>query len=45
VTDLNQNRNLADLHADLLKLYGVTPPAVLGAGDYKSTGKPSGLLG
>jgi hypothetical protein len=43
VTELSQNRNLADLHADLLKLYGVSPPA-LGGGDYQSTGKPSGLL-
>jgi uncharacterized protein DUF1552 len=43
VTDLGQNRNLSDLHADLLKLYGKSPPA-LGAGEYKSTGKPSGIL-
>lgn len=44
ITDVNQNRNMTDLHADLLKLYGVTPPA-LGAGAYASTGKPSGILG
>ena len=43
VTNLGQNRNLSDLHADLLKLYGVTPPA-LGAGEYASTGRPSGIL-
>jgi hypothetical protein len=44
ITDVNQNRNMTDLHADLLKLYGVNPPA-LGSGAYASTGKPSGILG
>jgi hypothetical protein len=38
----SQNRNLADLHADVLRLFGVTPPA-LGAGGYESTGQPSGI--
>ena len=43
VTDVAQNRNLADLHVDLLKLYGVAKPA-FGQGPYASTGKPSGVL-
>jgi hypothetical protein len=43
VTDLAQNRNMSDLHIDLLKLYGVSTPS-LGEGAYKSTGKPSGIL-
>lgn len=38
----SQNRNLADLHADILRLFGVNPPA-LGAGGYESTGKASGI--
>jgi hypothetical protein len=38
----NANRNLADLHADILKLCGATPPA-LGGGEYASTGMPSGI--
>jgi len=43
VTDVNVNRNMSDLHVDLLKLYGVTVPS-LGDGAYKSTGRPSGIL-
>ena len=43
VAMLGQNRNMADLHVDLLKLYGVAAPT-LGGGEYKSTGKPSGIL-
>lgn len=43
VTDFNQNRNLADLHVDLLKLYGVNKPTFGDAG-YASTGKPTGIL-
>jgi len=43
VTELGQNRNMSDLHVDLLKLYGVEVPS-LGEGAYKSTGKPSGIL-
>lgn len=43
VATLNQNRTMADLHVDLLKLYGVTAPT-LGAAQYASTGKPSGIL-
>jgi hypothetical protein len=39
----SSNRNMADLHADLLKLYGMTPPP-LGTAEYASTGKPSGIL-
>ena len=38
----SQNRNLADLHADILRLFGVNPPQ-LGAGGYESTGQPSGI--
>jgi hypothetical protein len=44
VTNTSANRNLADLHVDLLRLYGVRVPT-LGAGPYQSTGTPSGLLG
>ena len=43
VTDVNLNRNMSDLHVDLLKLYGVAVPS-LGDGAYKSTGRPSGIL-
>lgn len=43
VTDLGQNRNMSDLHVDLMKLYGVNAPN-LGEGAYKSTGRPSGIL-
>ncbi|MBX3222456.1 MAG: DUF1552 domain-containing protein [Labilithrix sp.] len=43
VTELGQNRNMSDLHVDLLKLYGVRVTS-LGEGAYKSTGRPSGIL-
>src|SRR5690606_32633783 len=43
VTDVAQNRNMADLYVDLLKLYGVSAPS-FGDGAYRSTGKPSGIL-
>ncbi len=43
VSDLGQNRSMADLHVDLAKLYGVATPT-LGEGEYKSTGKASGIL-
>jgi hypothetical protein len=42
VTDVQQNRNLADLYVDLFKLYGVS--RTFGADAYASTGKPSGVL-
>jgi len=40
---LNKNRSMADLHVDLLKLYGVTVPS-LGDGIFKSSGQASGIL-
>ncbi len=43
VTDPGLNRNMSDLHVDLMKLYGVNVPS-LGGGAYKSTGRPSGIL-
>ncbi|MCA9668650.1 MAG: DUF1552 domain-containing protein [Myxococcales bacterium] len=43
VSDKNQCRNLADLHLDLLKLYGVQKTK-FGAGAYASSGKASGIL-
>jgi hypothetical protein len=42
VTDVTQNRNLADLYVDLFKLYGVNQ--AFGAGGYASTGRASGIL-
>lgn len=43
VTVLGENRTIADLYVDLLKLYGVNVPA-FGEGAYTSTGKASGIL-
>lgn len=43
VTDLAQNRNLADLHVDLMKLYGINA-TTFGGGGYEATGRPSGIL-
>ena len=43
ITDVGQNRNMADLWVDLLKLYG-SSVKTFGAGDYAATGRPSGIL-
>ncbi len=43
VTNLGANRNLADLHVDLMKLYGISQPT-FGGGGYANTGAPSGIL-
>lgn len=43
VNVLAQNRTMADLHIDLLKLYGVNPTSI-GDSIFKSTGQPSGIL-
>lgn len=43
ITDLNQNRNLADLYVDLFKLYGIDRTS-FGGERWASTGQASGIL-
>lgn len=44
LNNLAQNRNLADLHVDLFKLYGIDMNKKFGGGEFMSTGNPSGIL-